>query len=119
MIAAGCREIGNKISSAEPRSIYHMRKVSFFNTLRNQYIVIPASAGKSRRTVAPFHYTTAQALIAVLSTQTLFATHADFLTVSPNADYCGSSSSSAHKEFKELAPKLARANLMSAARIAE
>jgi hypothetical protein len=67
-----------------------------------------------------FHYTTAHGLIGILSTQTLFATHADFLNDSSECRLLREVlQPQLIKEFKEVAPKLVAAGLMSEAKVTE
>jgi hypothetical protein len=67
-----------------------------------------------------FHYTTAQGLIGILRTQTLFATHADFLNDSSECRLLREVlQPQLIKEFKEIAPKLVAAGIMSEAKVVE
>jgi hypothetical protein len=63
-----------------------------------------------------FHYTSAKGLIGILSTQSLFATHADFLNDSSECRLLREIlTPRLIEEFKELAPKLVKAKLMKEA----
>jgi hypothetical protein len=67
-----------------------------------------------------FHYTTAQGLIGILSTHSLFATHADFLNDSSECRLLRDVlQPQLLKEFGEVAPKLVAAGLMSEAKVIE
>jgi hypothetical protein len=80
-----------------------------------------ASLGKSETLTSPasrslFHYTTARGLIGILGTQSLFATHADFLNDSSECRLLRAIlTPRLIDEFKELAPKLVEANFMKEA----
>jgi len=63
-----------------------------------------------------FHYTTAKGLVGIVGTQSLFATHADFLNDSSECRLLrGILTPRLIEEFKELAPKLVKAKFMKEA----
>jgi hypothetical protein len=80
-----------------------------------------SSSGKSENLSYPtsrslFHYTTARGLIGILGSQSLFATHAAFLNDSSECRLLRAIlTPRLIDEFKELAPKLVKANFMKEA----